>query len=306
MSGFDGVWDTNPATGLDRFRVVYNEDLHDGTAYNIFPGVAGADRSGALDWMELPRHILSNHPGSPRFLGERLFAEMVYPNVPENVVAEVAADLKTTGFELKPVLKKLLGSQAMFSAAAYKPCVSSPVEMLSSLYRKLVHTPLGRDGQSGERSTWLLWSLVENFRSMGQLPFEPPSVFGWKGSCGINRAGSKASGEGWVSAQRVLNRDRACVDLMNHISYQDYDFTTLFPSMNITPQEAVQTLSQNLFGSPVAPDAEAVLVHFLVTDFDTSNQEHPQKFDLNDHWYVQRKIPRVICLLQGMLDNNLR
>lgn len=306
FSGFESQWPVDPATGREKLAIVYNEDLHDTTVRTAFPGVPGAEITGALDWMQFPVQILYYHPGSGRYIGERLFAQLVYPHVPESIVAELADDLRQNTYELKPVLRKILRSSAMFSAQAVKPCVASPVEYLTRLYRKLSTTPLPRDGEPGEQSTYLLWSLLENYRAMGQLPFEPPSVFGWKGACGINRAGAKSVGEGFLSAQKVLNRDRACVDLMNHMSWSGYDFTDLFPSRNITPQAAVDLLSQKLFFYSLSTAERDLLVRFLTHEVEEDGSKRLVDFDLNEYWYVQRKVPRVICLLQGLIENNLR
>ena len=256
--------------------------------------------------MSFPRHVLLNHPRAARYVGERLFAELVFPDVPENIVAELSNDLRASNYELKPFLKKLLRSQAMFSTKAVKPCVSSPVEMSTRLYRRLQQIPLPRDGDEGMHSEWLLWGFVDNSRAMGQLIFEPPSVFGWKGACGVNRAGSKAYGEGFVSAQRVLNRDRACIDLLNQLTWSSYDFLKLFPGKELNAEQAIDTLASKLFDSPVSAEQKAILVNYLTHERDEQNQMQSIAFDLNDTWYIQRKIPRLICLLQGLLDNNLR
>lgn len=308
FSGFEGIWGTDAQTGLDTFDVVYNQDLHDNSIRTAFPGIADAQITANLDWMQFPRHVLMNHPNANRYVAERLMAELVFPDVPESLVSEGGQFLKGSSYELKPFYKKLLQSQAMFSQKARKPCVMAPVEMNTRLYRRLQQAALPRDGEEGQHSEWLLWGFLENSRAMGQLIFEPPSVFGWKGACGINRAGSKAYGEGFVNAQRVLNRDRACINLVDFLTWNagTYSFTSLFPSKNIAAAEAVDHLAFKLFDSAVTSAQRGILVDFLTHEKDDQNQLIAIDFDLNDEWYVQRKIPRLVCLLQGLLDNNLR
>lgn len=308
MSGFFETSQIDPETREEVVATGFDPELHEDAAQTVFAGIAGAEATASSNADGFVDHVLYRHPGAARYLADRFAGQMLYPGLPEPVVAELARVLVTGNYEWKPFLKRVLGSQAMFSPASRRPCVSAPVEFFVHLARKLLHgTTLPKDGPRGEAAAGLLVDLAERSRAAGQMPFEPPSVFGWKGACNINRARQVAFGEGWITSQRVLNRSRGCLALMDGASDVGADLvTTLLPSPRLTPEAIVEHLAWELYGLEPTAEQRAVLVHFLRSDPDGNGGLVPVRVDVRNPDWAARKLPRLVCLLGELVEANLR
>ncbi|MBX7137948.1 MAG: DUF1800 domain-containing protein [Oligoflexia bacterium] len=306
-SGYYETFTNDPETGKEMIDIQYSSERHDTTARTIFSGIPGAQLSTALAPEQLVDQILDYHPGSPRYLAERLAGQMLYPGLNEAMVAELAAYLKASDYELKPFLKKVLKSQAMFSEAARAPCLSSPIENLITLARRLRTGDLARTPEElHDQNMYYLLGLRDSARAAGQAPYEPASVFGWKGACNINRAGQIASGEGFLSDQQVLNRNRACLDLVSRLSWIDYDLVgALGLTSTMDAEQMIDQVARKLFDLELSLDEKTILVRYLTHQV-IDGQTIYELPDIESDYFVWRKIARLICLIQETAAANTR
>jgi hypothetical protein len=306
-SGYRESRQPDPLNGKDVVAIEYDPDYHDTDAYTIFEGVQGAQINASLTAAGLINQILVSHPGSARYLAERFAGDLLYPGLPENVVASLAATLKNGNYELKPFLKAVLKSSAMFANQSRNSCIKSPLESSIALARKVLKAPLPRGGEQSNSSKWGLYDIAGSASSAGQGLFDPPSVFGWKGACNINRAGGTARGEGWLPAQRLFNRSKSCINLMNMSLGVGVDLlTTLGVSQTTDINTLFDQLAQDLYGAALTTEQRAALAQFMTTEINDSGQHQQITYDLSDDWYVARKIPRLVCLLFDLVETSTR
>ena len=114
-------------------------------------------------------------------LCRKLWSFFVYPNPAADIVQALATVMVANNFEVKPVLRALFLRPEFFSVTARQGLVRSPVEYVVNILKQL-------DLTAGQlNAQWLL-------EGMGQQPFLPPNVSGWR----QNRA--------WVSASATASK----------------------------------------------------------------------------------------------------
>jgi len=104
------------------------------------------------------------------------------------VVNELAADLVAAGWDLKPVLRKMFRSKAMFSGAAIKGKVKSPVEYVIGFLKSADTNLHATNTFLATQRTW------QRMTAIGQVPLDPPDVNGWP------------VGTAWLGTQAMLER----------------------------------------------------------------------------------------------------
>ncbi len=127
--------------GSTTFTTTFNSDKHDpakktfsdkyGTNISI-TGRTGAT-AGDLELTDLVT-ILLNHPQTSRFICRKLFRWYVNPNVTAavetNVIVPLAALFVSGGYQIQPVIEKLLTSQIFFDEVNIGAIVKSPAELM--------------------------------------------------------------------------------------------------------------------------------------------------------------------------------
>lgn len=157
----------------------YDLRQHD-TGEKRFLGRAGNfDGDQVLD-------IILEQPAASRHLAARLFATFAHEHPSPAVVEGLARTLRESGWELRPVLKRLFLSRAFYSPKAMGTRIKGPVELLVGLSRSLDMDP---------RKTTGLSLLAAG---LGQALMEPPNVKGWAG------------GRAWITTSSLLHRYNVC------------------------------------------------------------------------------------------------
>jgi uncharacterized protein (DUF1800 family) len=180
-----------------------------------------------------------------------------YPEPSQNVIDELANDLRAGGWELKPVLVKLFQSEAFFSAKAKAGFVKGPVEHITGFMRatSLVGDP----------------GTIDNaLRLMGHRPTQPPTVDGWPG------------GTQWLSAQGMVDR----ANLLNYLTEQAQNLQNglgvtaldLLPTPAATSAETVDALTERL-NVQVGATERTSLITYLDTERDSGGTVTPSPFD---------------------------
>jgi uncharacterized protein (DUF1800 family) len=124
------------------------------------------------------------------FICRRLAEFFLYDGVHDMIVDELAADLRAPGadqWNLRPILRKLLASKAMFSQRAIKGKVKDPVEFTIGFLR-VTGIALHPDLTTNTRR------LYDRLVALDQVPLDPPDVNGWP------------HGTAWMSAQAMVER----------------------------------------------------------------------------------------------------
>jgi len=154
----------------DFVTMLYVPARHDAGAKTVFQvtgrfgygGTDPRDADGSIVDLTLDRRAQE----ASRFVCEKLAAHFLYPDPPETITNDLASQLREGGWELRPVVERLLRSKAMFSARARRAQLKSPVEFVVGYLRATgIEMPLHRINQR----------LID----LDQALCEPPSVAGW-------------------------------------------------------------------------------------------------------------------------------
>jgi len=163
-------WNLNYLKG----QFVFNQNQHD-NAVKAFRGI-----SGKLNGDDVIANVVAD-PATAKRLATKLFAFFAYDD-PEPQVVQPFADLYVKNkYEIKPVVRAILSSDAFYSDKSFTNHVKSPIEYVLGTVKQLA-------GQVRERS------LIPSLKQLGQEPYNPPNVAGWDG------------GPSWLDAATVVTR----------------------------------------------------------------------------------------------------
>ena len=165
------------ATATPYYNFFYNANQHDTTAktftFPIYPNgdktipsrSAGAGLQDGLDLID----ACVRHPATGPRLARKLYGYFVNEVDPpdETLIANMAADFRNSGFEIKPMLIRLFVSRQFTDPSNYFKRYSWPVEFVVRAIKEM--------GWTGFSVNDALNPLI----TMGQQLFEPPDVAGW-------------------------------------------------------------------------------------------------------------------------------
>ena len=198
-----------PSTSQWKMR--WNKSRHDITSKSFL------GQSGYFGYKEVVDVTLAQRPVA-EFLCSRLWTWLCHEKPDPAIVSRLATLLRDADYELKPVLRTILNSNAFFASASRAPRVKSPVEYIVGFVR----------------TTGLSMSLTEVSRDLerlGQQPSLPPGVDGWP------------TEEQWLSSAAMLQRSNAIQRIVTARSFQGaFDFGTLVPQASRTSDGVVDAL----------------------------------------------------------------
>jgi uncharacterized protein (DUF1800 family) len=163
----------------------FNRYQHDYGTKTLF------GRSGNWDGDEGVNEILKQ-PAAAEFLCTKLVRFFVADEVEltDELIAPLARQMRKGDYTIGPVIGTILSSRLFFSPQIRGAKIRSPVEVGIGLLKSL-------------DATANMNMLVDQLRTMGQLPLFPPNVKGWNG------------GREWINASTLLaraNRVRQLID----------------------------------------------------------------------------------------------
>ncbi len=162
-----------------------------------FLGVTGdLDESDVVD-------IILAQPRTADFIVDKLWREFVSPTPDAREVKRLAADFRKS-WEIKPLLRALLLSDAFWAPDNRGALVKSPLELVVGAARSLELL----DDDDGQPEP--LW-VARTARALGQDLFDPPNVKGWRG------------GERWVTTMTLPARERLARDAVAATRLKDDD-----------------------------------------------------------------------------------
>lgn len=172
------------------------------------------------------------------------FYVMDDPEPDSLLIAPLAALMRDTGMQIRPVVQKILSSNLFFSAASIGRKIRSPVEMAIGFLRSL-------EGSANS------FELAEQLQLLGQGLLYPPSVKGWDG------------GRTWINSSTLLGRSNLVRRLITddktrfgRVSLRDY-----LSRQNLSgPSEILDFLEQSLFAVPIPMSARDRLQALLKQD----------------------------------------
>ncbi len=128
--------------------------------------------------------IVFEQPAAARFIVRKLFVFFVHDEPPPETIEALAGTFRSSGFEIRPVLRQLFASAEFYSARSRGTQIKSPVDLVVGTLRLLGIDP----GDSP--------ACAVAAGQMGQELFLPPNVKGWEG------------GRTWVSTSTLSDRYR--------------------------------------------------------------------------------------------------
>ena len=127
--------------------------------------------------------IILDTPVTAEYIGAKLYRFFVREDIDDATRANLGATFRDSGYQLRPLLRRMFLSKDFYSAASYATQVKSPVHLVVSTYRKLGLIRLPTIPDFGRLTAGL-----------GQTLFNPPNVAGWAG------------GRTWITPALLLER----------------------------------------------------------------------------------------------------
>jgi uncharacterized protein (DUF1800 family) len=147
-------------------------------------------RTGPLDGTDIIDAILAQ-PVTAEFVAAKLYRFFVRDTVSPAVKAELGRGFRSSGYRMKPLLKRMFLSKDFYSAPAVATQIKSPVTLVVSTYKKL-----------GLRELPTVPDFGRLTGGLGQLLFDPPNVAGWAG------------GRTWITPATLLQRGNLFRDVL--------------------------------------------------------------------------------------------
>jgi uncharacterized protein (DUF1800 family) len=120
-------------------------------------------------------------PATAVFIARKLAQAFVSPAPDDAFVRRLADQFRSSGYDLKTLMRSLLKSPEFVAEQGYRGLVKSPTEFMVHVLKVLGAPQLAR-------------LAVASARDLGQVLFDPPDVGGWP------------SNEAWVSSNTVMAR----------------------------------------------------------------------------------------------------
>jgi uncharacterized protein (DUF1800 family) len=171
LSQVKGMFDPNRHDPSDKtFSAFYNN--------TVIKGRSGADGAQELDDM---LDMIFAQQEVALFICRKLYRYFVYHNIDEftekNIIAPLAVTFRKSNYEIKPVLKQLLGSKHFFDAGNRGCLIKSPLEMMIGLCREYNILLPDNTDIVAQYNCWRLFS--EQSQLLQQYIADPPNVAGW-------------------------------------------------------------------------------------------------------------------------------
>jgi uncharacterized protein (DUF1800 family) len=164
-------WSLDRETGEYTFRRAW----HDYGDKMVLGRTGSFDGDDVLD-------ILLARPEAAQFIAGKMWREFVSPTPDAKEIARWAGVFRGARYEVKPLLRAVLNSDAFWSADHRAALIKSPVELVVGTLRTFEIHPFD------------LRPAVFACAALGQNPFSPPNVKGWPG------------GDAWIDSSTLLAR----------------------------------------------------------------------------------------------------
>jgi uncharacterized protein (DUF1800 family) len=171
-------WRINSTTYVSYF----DAPAHDAgsKSFSSFYNNTSIANNGATEVDDLVNMIF-NTTEAARFICRKLYKWLVYYQIDEetemNVIAPLGDLLRSSNFEIKPVLAALLKSEHFFDPINQACFIKNPYDIIAGTLREFnVPVPPYTDWQNGYP---LFANIFDQAGGMQQVLFQPPDVAGW-------------------------------------------------------------------------------------------------------------------------------
>ena len=147
-------------------------------------------RTGPLDGTDIIDTILSQ-PATGEHVAAKLYRYFVRDDISPAVKTELGRSYRASGYEMKPLLKRIFLSKDFYSQPSSATEIKSPVMLVISTYRKM-----------GLRSLPTIPDFGRLTGTLGQTLFDPPNVAGWAG------------GRTWITPATLMQRGNLFRDVL--------------------------------------------------------------------------------------------
>ncbi len=176
-------------------RPIFDLLNHDETLKDVFPQRAQPANYNYISMIDLTLE----QQESARYVARNLFEFFIHDHPNDGLINTLANQFANGGFEIEPLVRTLLTSQAMFSSEANGNQITSPVEHFVGVARTLdMHI------YSEESQGYLFDQLSHDLAAAGQDLLNPPGVEGW------------SEGQAWLQDQWLINRSNALGRVMDY------------------------------------------------------------------------------------------
>jgi uncharacterized protein (DUF1800 family) len=243
-------------------------------------GRTGVD-AGAIELAEMIDMLFDTNEVA-LYLCRRLYVWFIHyqitPEIEESIIVPLAQVFRQNNYEVKPVLRMLLGSEHFFDPMNRGCQIKSPVDMLIGMLREM-EVKFPADGQYTNQ--YGLWNqLVSYLTNMQQNIGDPPDVSGWK-------AYYQEPGyyKFWINTD-TLPRRIQYLDILVAVGFTFGGFRMVVDGVNwikllpnpADPNSLIETLCVHLLGVDISAAHKAQ----LKTDFLLAGQS--QDYYWTDAW----------------------
>ncbi len=255
-------------------RPIYDLLNHDETPKDIFPGRAEPGNYNYLSAIDLTLEQFE----AAEYVARNLFVYFVHDHPSEATIVDLATFFADNDFEIAPLVRRILRSQAMFSEEARGVQISSPVQHIVGVARTLDMHAYSEDSQG-----YILDRLVDDLRGAGHELLNPPGVQGW---------GEDAF---WLQDQWIISRAYA---LGRNMEYgpehtAELPYHILPPTSRWTEREVRDEIVDAIAGAfhiPVSEEERVVYIEVL-------DQNGWLAFHLENPDYQPRQVYELIRLM---------
>ncbi|TAK92085.1 MAG: DUF1800 domain-containing protein [Burkholderiaceae bacterium] len=168
------------------YHFIFRRFTHDDGIKTVLGQRGNFDGDAVLD-------ILLAQPATAEFIVRKLWREFVSPTPDPAEVRRIAAVFRSSGYEIKPMLRALFNEPQLLAEDNRGTLVKSPIELLVGTVRQF-------NLQYSDAAPFL-WAA----RQSGQDLFDPPNVKGWPG------------GEAWINSATLLMRKQQLEQLFRAV-----------------------------------------------------------------------------------------
>jgi uncharacterized protein (DUF1800 family) len=190
-------------------------------------------RTGAFNGEDIIDAILAQ-PVTAEFVSAKMYRFFVRDEIDASLKAALGRTYRDSGYQVKPLLRRIFLSKDFYSPPAVGTQIKSPVQLVVSTYRKM-----------GLREVPTIPDFGRMTASLGQSLFDPPNVAGWAG------------GRTWITPSTLLNRG----NLFRDVLFPDVkSFRPPDRSMSVTDARVGLRFSQGMTMTEATREGDAAIM----------------------------------------------
>jgi Protein of unknown function (DUF1800) len=216
-------------------------------------------------------NIILEQPITAEYIAAKVYRYFVREEISDSVKKDLGLTFRQSGYQMKPLLKRIFLSKDFYSPPSYATQIKGPVHLVVSTYRKI-----------GLQEVPTIPDFGRMTASLGQSLFEPPNVAGWAG------------GRTWITPATLLHRG----NLFRDVLFPDVkSFRPPDRTMSATDARVGERLAQgmNITEATKEGDAESNMMADREEDYNTRYGGYKGNMDA---WARTKVIPRRTAAIE--------